>query len=266
VENEKKYNLKIEPINAVGVGPESNILTARTLMKPRAPLNVVASSRFALLPPTMTDVSRNYISVNWEKPDNGGSAIKYYNITITKLDSTKNTQTFTYNIASSNVNTKFTSNITQLTGSYIVDGSYSVVVAAYNGYLTSESSIASNILILPTSAKPSISDIIGYYNSSGLNYAQLIFTINNGIAPGIVITNIKVNGLNANYTTLTDIYGQPINGTGEHTINIPIIYSGSELIIVGNTYSVTLTIIYSSTVESTSEIFVYTPAIRYVTA
>jgi hypothetical protein len=266
VENEKKYNLKIEPINAVGVGPESNILTARTLMKPRTPLNVVASSRFALLPPTMTDVSRNYISVNWEKPDNGGSAIKYYNITITKLDSTKNTQTFTYNIASSNVNTKFTSNITQLTGSYIVDGSYSVVVAAYNGYLTSESSIASNILILPTSAKPSISDIIGYYNSSGLNYAQLIFTINNGIAPGIVITNIKVNGLNANYSTLTDIYGQPINGTGEHTINIPIIYSGSELIIVGNTYSVTLTIIYSSTVESTSEIFVYTPAIRYVTA
>jgi hypothetical protein len=266
VENEKKYNLKIEPINAVGVGPESNILTARTLMKPRAPLNVVASSRFALLPPTMTDVSRNYISVNWEKPDNGGSAIKYYNITITKLDSTKNTQTFTYNIASSNVNTKFTSNITQLTGSYIVDGSYSVVVAAYNGYLTSESSIASNILILPTSAKPSISDIIGYYNSSGLNYAQLIFTINNGIAPGIVITNIKVNGLNANYTTLTDIYGQSINGTGEHTINIPIIYSGSELIIVGNTYSVTLTIIYSSTVESTSEIFIYTPAIRYVTA
>lgn len=266
VENEKKYNLKIEPINAVGVGPESNILTARTLMKPRAPLNVVASSRFALLPPTMTDVSRNYISVNWEKPDNGGSAIKYYNITITKLDSTKNTQTFTYNIASSNVNTKFTSNIIQLTGSYIVDGSYSVVVAAYNGYLTSESSIASNILILPTSAKPSISDIIGYYNSSGLNYAQLIFTINNGIAPGIVITNIKVNGLNANYSTLTDIYGQPINGTGEHTINIPIIYSGSELIIVGNTYSVTLTIIYSSTVESTSEIFVYTPAIRYVTA
>ena len=266
VENEKKYNLKIEPINAVGVGPESNILTARTLMKPRTPLNVVASSRFALLPPTMTDVSRNYISVNWEKPDNGGSAIKYYNITITKLDSTKNTQTFTYNIASSNVNTKFTSNITQLTGSYIVDGSYSVVVAAYNGYLTSESSIVSNILILPTSAKPSISDIIGYYNSSGLNYAQLIFTINNGIAPGIVITNIKVNGLNANYSTLTDIYGQPINGTGEHTINIPIIYSGSELIIVGNTYNVTLTIIYSSTVESTSEIFVYTPAIRYVTA
>ena len=266
VENEKKYNLKIEPVNAVGVGPESNILTARTLMKPRAPLNVVASSKFALLPPTMTDLSRNYISINWEKPDNGGSTIKYYNITITKLDTSKTTQTFTYNIASTNINTKFTSNITQLTSGYIVDGSYSVVVAAYNGYLTSESSIASNILILPTSAKPSISDIIGYYNSSGLNYAQLIFTINNGIAPGIVITNIKVNGLNASYTTLTDIYGQPINGTGEHTINIPLMYSGSELIIVGNTYSVTLTIIYSSTVESTSEIFVYTPAIRYVTS
>ena len=269
VENEKKYNLKIEPVNSVGVGPESAILTARTLMKPRTPLNVIASSRYGLLPPTMTDLSRNYISVNWGKPDNGGSLIKYYNVTVTNAGS-GTSQTFTYNIASTNTNSTFTANITRLTSGtgsgYIVDGSYSVVVSAYNGYLTSDSSTVSKIYILPSSAKPSISDVIGYYNQFGLIYAQLIFTINNAIAEGIVITNIKVNGLNSSYNTLVNIYGQNINGTGEQIINIPTTYSGSELLIVGNTYSLTLTIAYSSGIESTSEIFLYTPEIRYITS
>ena len=273
VENEKKYNLKIEPINSVGVGPESSILTARTLMKPRVPLNVVVSSKYGLLPPTMTDLSRNYISVNWGRPDNGGSVIKYYNVTVTNLGINGTSQTFTYNVNSTNNNinnTTFTANITRLsagTGTgYIVDGSYSVVIAAYNGYLTSDSSTAAKVMILPTSAKPSISDVVGYYNQFGLVYSQLIFTINNGIADGIVITNIKVNGLNSGYETLINIYGQSINGTGEHIINVPTTYSGKELIIVGNTYSLTLTITYSSGVESTSEIFVYTPEIKYISS
>jgi hypothetical protein len=277
VENEKKYNLKIEPVNSVGVGPESTILTARTLMKPRAPLNVVASAKYGLLPPTMTDLSRNYISVNWSKPDDGGSVIKYYNITVTNLGINGTSQSFPFNINSTNKNTNnttFTSNITRLsagTGTgYIVDGSYSVIIAAYNGFLTSESSNVAKITILPTSAKPSISDVIGYYNQFGLNYSQLIFTINNSIVDGIVITNIRVNGLNSTYPgltdTLTDIYGQTINGTGEHIINVPTTYSGNELIIVGNTYSLTLTITYSSGVETTSEIFIYTPEIKYVDA
>ena len=273
VENEKKYNLKIEPINSVGVGPESTILTARTLMKPRSPLNVVASARYGLLPPSMVDLSRNYISVNWGRPDNGGSVIKYYNITITKLGTTGVSQTITYyiNSANSNINnTTFTANITRISSAtgtgYIVDGSYSVIVSAYNGFLTSESSTASTLIILPTSAKPSISDVIGSYNQFGLNYAQLIFTINNGVADGIVITNIRVNGLNSSYPTLTDIYGKTISGTGEHIINVPTTYSGNELIIVGNTYNLTLTIMYSSGVESTSELFVYTPEIRYIAA
>ena len=270
VENEKKYNLKIEPINAVGVGPESTILTARTLMTPRAPLNVVASARYGLLPPSMTDLSRNYISVTWGAPDNGGALIKYYNITVTNLGSSGTSQSFPYNIASTNTNKTFTATVSRFTSGvgtgYIVDGSYSVIVTAYNGYLTSLASAVSNVTILPTSAKPSISDVVGYYNQFGLEYARLIFTINNGIANGIVITNIRVNGLNSSYQTLTDIYGQTINGTGEHTINVPTTYGGSELIIVGNTYTLTLTISYSSSVEATSEIFIYTPEIRYVTA
>ena len=268
VENEKKYNLKIEPVNSVGVGPESTILTARTLMKPRVPLNVVTTAKYGLLPPTMTDLSRNYISVTWEKPDNGGTSIRYYNITVTNLGSSGTSQSFPYNIASTNTASKFTANITRFTSGvgsgYIVDGSYSVIVAAYNGYLTSESSAVSKVTILPTSAKPSISDVVGYYNQFGLNYARLIFTINNGVADGISITNVRVNGLNSRYSPLTDIYDQAINGTGEHTINIPTTYDGDELIIVGNTYNLTLTITYSSGVESTSELFEYTPEIRYI--
>ena len=270
VENEKKYSLKIEPINAVGIGPESSILTARTLMKPRAPLNVVASARYGLSPPSMTDISRNYIVVNWGKPDDGGTRIRYYNITVTNLAGSGASQTFTYNILSTNTDTTFTAAVTRLTSGtgsgFIVDGTYSVIVAAYNGFLTSDSSPVSNVVILPTSAKPAISDIVGYYNQFGLEYAQLIFTINNGIAPGIVILNIRVNGLNTSFDTRVNIYSQEINGTGEHIIRIPSSYRGNEVIIVGNTYNVTLTITYSSGVETTSELFVYTPEIRYITA
>ena len=194
--------------------------------------------------------------------------IKYYNITVTNLGTIGTSQTFTFNIASTNTDSKYTANITRLssgTGTgYIVDGSYSVIVAAFNGYLTSDSSTVAKVIILPTSAKPSISDVVGSYNQFGLNYAILTFTINNGIADGISITNIKVNGFNFTYPTLINIYGQAINGTGEHIINVPATYEGNELIIVGNTYSLTLTISYSSGVESTSELFLYTPEIKYI--
>ena len=273
VENEKKYNLKIEPINSIGVGPESTILTARTLMKPRAPLNVSAYAKYGK-PSFTATTSQNYIVVNWGKPDNGGNLIKYYSITVTNIDSTASiSQTFIYNINSVNANyNTFTSNVTRFTsagssGTSIIPGTYSIVVAAYNGYLTSESSAAVKVSILPTSAKPSISDVVGYYNSTGLDYARLIFTINNSVSDGIFITNIRVNGLNSRYSDqIIDIYGKSINGTGEHTINIPTTYSGNELLIVGNTYNITLTITYSSLVESTSEIFTYTPEIRYLSA
>jgi hypothetical protein len=273
VENEKKYNLKIEPINSVGVGPESTILTARTLMKPRSPLNVTAYAKYGKPSSTVT-ISQNYIVVNWGKPDNGGNLIKYYNVTVTNIDSTTAiSQTFTYNITSTNANNNtFTINVTRFTtagsiGTTIIPGTYSIVLAAYNGYLTSESSATVKVAILPTSAKPSISDIVGYYNSTGLDYARLIFTISERVADGIYITNIRVNGLTSGFDNqLTDIYGKSIGGTGEHTINIPTTYSDKELLVVGNEYKITLTITYSSLVESTSEIFTYTPEIRYLSA
>ena len=100
-----------------------------------------------------------------------------------------------------------------------------------------------------------------------MNYARLIFTISERVADGIFITNIKVNGLGSKFDNqITDIYGKSIGGTGEHTINIPTIYSGNELLTVGNEFKITLTITYSSLVESTSEVFTYTPEIRYLSA
>jgi hypothetical protein len=271
VENEKRYQLKIEPLNVVGAGPESSIITARTLMKPAAPINVNVRVNYGLLPPTMTDISRNYIIVNWDEPnDNGGVIIKSYSITVTNVDVPGVSQTFTRAVSSTNTNKTFTQYINRLSSSlnsnYIGDGTYSVVISAYNGYLRSESSALVNAIVLPTSAKPTIFNMNGYYNAAGLNYVDLIFIINNEIATGIFITGIRVNGLNTSYSTLLNIYNQPITGTGEHIIRIPKTYNSDETIIVGNTYNITLTINYSSGVESTSETFIYTPEIKYIIA
>jgi hypothetical protein len=270
ISNEKTYYLKIEPINFIGVGPESSILTARTLTKPKVPSNVIASARYAI-PPNTQDASRNYISVNWTKPDDGGSLIKSYNITVTNMATNGISQTFTYTVDSTTIkNTTLTTNISRLTSDagtgVIVDGSYSIVVSAFNGYLRSESSTASKVVILPTYSKPSISDVVGYYNQYGLSYARLIFTFNNSIAAGINVAKTIVNGLTTGgYEVLIDIYGIAINGSGEHIINIPATNAGNEYLIVGTTYNITLTTTYDSGESSTSEIFTYTPEIRFLT-
>ena len=269
INNEKTYYLKIEPINFIGVGPESSILTSRTLMKPKVPSNVIASAKYGI-PPNTQDASRNYISVNWTKPDDGGSLIKSYNITVTNMATNGISQTFTYNVDSITIkNTTLTTNISRLTSDsgtgVIVDGSYSIIVSAFNGYLRSESSIASKVVILPTYSKPSISDVVGYYNQFGLSYARLIFTFNNSIAAGINVAKTIVNGLTTGgYEVLIDIYGIAINGSGEHIINIPATNAGNEYLIVGNTYNITLTTTYDSGESSTSEIFTYTPEIRFL--
>ena len=238
-------------------------------MKPKVPSNVIASAKYGI-PPNTQDVSRNYISVNWTKPDDGGSLIKSYNITVTNMATNGISQTFTYNVDSTTIkNTTLTINISRLTSDagtgVIVDGSYSIVVSAFNGYLRSESSTASKVVILPTYSKPSISDVVGYYNQFGLSYARLIFTFNNSIAAGINVAKTIVNGLTTGgYEVLIDIYGIAINGSGEHIINIPATNAGNEYLIVGNTYNITLTTTYDNGESSTSEVFTYTPEIRFL--
>jgi hypothetical protein len=262
--NENKYQIKIEPINSIGVGPESAIITARTLMKPGAPLNIVLSPNYGLLPPIFTDISRNYINITWNKPDTGGSIIKYYNITITPPTSIGSLVSYPYNISSTDTRTSYSANIGNLNNNYLVDGSYSVVMETYNGYLTSVQSARSFVTIAPLSAKPSIFNIEGYYVSTGLVYAELTFSINTATQSSNAITNIIVNGFTGAYQTTRNSDNQLISGTGEHKFRIPASSSGTEIIVVGTQYYITITLVYQNGEKQTSEVFSYTPDIRYL--
>jgi len=262
--NESKYQIKIEPINSVGIGPESAIINARTLMKPGVPTNIIITSKYGLLPPSITDMSRNYINITWSKPDTGGTVIKYYNITFTPPASLGSGLTYPYNISSTDTRTSYSADIGVLNNLYLVDGSYSIIMETYNGYLTSNESARVFFTINPTSAKAFIYNIEGYYTSSGLSYADMTFSINTQWQIANPITSVKVNGLNATYSTSLNTDNQPISGTGQHKIRIPATNAGSEIIIVGTEYNVTITLIYRDGQQQTSELFSYTPEIRYL--
>ena len=265
LDNQNKYDIKLEPINAVGLGPESAIITARTLMKPSAPTDLVLTPKYGLLPPVITDVSKNYINITWKKPDTGGSPITIYYITITPDTSTP--ITIIYTVASSDTRTTFSSDIGRLGQNELSVGSYSVVLQAYNGYLTSLDSSIVNITVKPTSAKANIVNIEGKYGLNGLEYADMTFTINTSWVDTNKISTIKVNGLNRVFQTNLNSFNQEIAGTGEHKIRIPVSNTGGDIILVGQTYSVTITLVFSSTgEEQTSEIFSYTPEIKYTAA
>jgi hypothetical protein len=272
--NENKYEIKIEPINTVGVGAESAIITARTLMKPAAPTGVVVTAKYGILPPVLVDASGNYINIIWTKPNTGGSPIKLYNITITPPPPTGSTVstsiTVPYNVSTTDTRTSYSADIGRISTSLIVDGVYTVTISAYNGYIYSNESTISTVTIKPKSAKPSIYAIDGSYTSSGLSYAEMTFYIQTEIAQGVTISTVKVNGLNTSYSTNTNIYSQIFAGlpggiTGEHKIRIPATSAGREVIVVGTTYSVSVTLVFSNGLEQTSELFSYTPEIKYLT-
>jgi len=267
--NENKYEIKIEPINTVGVGAESAIITARTLMKPAAPSGILLTAKYGLLPPVISDASGNYINVVWSKPDTGGSPIKLYNITITP-PSPLTSITVPFNVSTTDSRTSYSADIGRISTSLIADGVYSVKISAYNGYIYSNESTISTVTVRPTSAMPSIYAIDGTYTSSGLSYAEMTFYINTEIAAGVNISTVKVNGLNTSYSTNTNIYSQIFSGlkggiTGEHKIRIPARSAGREVIVVGTTYSVSVTLVFSNGSEQTSELFSYTPEIKYLT-
>lgn len=262
--NQNKYEIKIEPINRVGVGPESSIITARTLMKPGIPTNVLMTAKFGLLPGLITDVNRNYLNVTWNRPDSGGTAIKYYNITITPPASMGSNVTYPFNISANDIMTSYNSNIATINSNNIIDGSYSVVIEGNNGYLPSNESARAFVTVEPSSAKAIILNIDGYYSQVGLQYAEMTFTINTIFAG--TISYIRVNGLNLPYELNPALNNdrQPIAGTGEHKIRIPALSSGKEIIVVGTEYLVTITLVYQNGEQQTSELFNYTPEIRYI--
>lgn len=263
--NENKYEIKIEPINSVGVGPESAIITARTLMTPSAPFNVVSSAKYGILPPVHALTPGSYINVTWSKPNTGGSPITLYNITVT-IPPTGTTLTIPFSVSASDTRTSFSSNIARLGQSSLTPGAtYSIVVQAFNGYLTSVESARTSVTVLPTSAKATIFNIDGFYTTSGLQYVDMTFTINTAWVDTNQISTVRVNGLNTAFQTNLNIYNQVINGTGEHKIRIPANISGRDVIVVGQTYSLTITLVFSSTrEEQTSESFLYTPEVRYL--
>lgn len=263
LENENKYNIKLEPINQIGTGPESAIITARTLMKPTVPANVVVTAKYGLLASVITDISRNYINITWNKSDSGGSPVTIYYITITPPTPLQ-PLTILYNVASTDTRTSFSSDIGRFGQNDLITGAYSVVLQGYNGYLTSAETTPVNVTVRPTTTKASIISIIGTYSASGLEYADLTFTINTTWVDTNKISTVKVNGFNVAFQTNLNIFNQEIAGTGEHKIRIPSIKSGSDVIVVGTAYSITITLVFSVTnEEQTSETFSYTPEIKY---
>jgi hypothetical protein len=263
LENENKYNIKIEPINQVGTGPQSTILTARTLMKPSAPMNIVLTSKYGLLPSVITDISRSYINIAWDKPDTGGNPITIYYITITP-PSPLQPLTILYNVANSDTRTSFTSDIGRFGQNELITGTYSVVIQAYNGYLNGIESNKSLVTIKPTTTKAVIVNIIGFYTVAGLDYAEMTFTINTPWVDTNKISTVRVNGLNVLFDTKVNIFNQEIAGTGEHKIRIPAIKDGREIIVVGTAYTLSITLVFSLTSEEqTSDTFSYNPEIKY---
>ena len=84
------------------------------------------------------------------------------------------------------------------------------------------------------------------------------------------ISAVKVNGLNAEYQTDVNTANQIFAGlsggiTGEHKIRIPATSGGRDIIVVGTTYSVSVTLVFTATSQTqTSELFSYTPEIKYL--
>jgi hypothetical protein len=274
--NQSKYEIKIEPINSIGIGPESAIITARTLMAPSAPMNVILTSVYGLLPPIFTVTPGSYINVTWTKPDTGGNPITLYNVTVTIPPSPSTSLTATtitfpqkvVNVSSTNMQTTYSMNIGRLGQVALIPNvSYSIVVQAFNGYLTSPESTRASVTVLPTSAKATIFDIQGGYTTSGLQYAEMTFSIDTTWVDTNQISTVRVNGLNMAFQTNLNIYNQIINGTGEHKIRIPAKNSsGQGIIVIGQSYSITITLVFSLTrEEQTSESFLYTPEVRYLT-
>lgn len=255
--NDSKYELKIEPINSVGIGPESAIITARTLMKPAIPTGILITAKYGLLPPVIVDTSNNYINIIWRKPDTGGKLIKLYNITITPPPSgtppVSTLVTVPYNVSATDTRTTYSTDIGRLgTTIGIPDGIYSITISAFNGYLYSPESTPSVVTVLPRSAKPTIFAIDGTYTSAGLIYAEMIFSIQSAIVGNISV--VKVNGLNTEYQTDVNTTNQVFVGlsggiTGEHTIRIPATSGGKEIIVVGTTYSVSVTLVFTTPVS-----------------
>jgi hypothetical protein len=165
LENQNKYDIKIEPVNSIGVGPESVIITARTLMKPSVPLNIVLTPKYGVLSNISPTTPINYFNIRWDKPDTGGNPITQYNVTVTEPAPSLKRTTISYAIVSTDSRTTFNYDIGILGQTLLIPGSYTVVMEAFNGYLTSNESLVSIVTLKSITQIPRIISIKGEYNN-----------------------------------------------------------------------------------------------------
>ena len=265
LENESTYNLKIEPINSVGKGAESRILTARTLMKPSPPLNIACVARYGV-PPANTGISSkiNYITVTWTRPDNGGSVISSYNITIV------DNETKLFNVSILSQPTTYTYTITTLNSRFINSGTnYSIALTSKNSNFTSISSAATPVFIEPITSKLTIIGIDITYVATNLTGVFVRFAVGSFNYRDNPITNIRVSGLGGSgtniYETTKNSDNIDITGSGEHKIFVPYVTSNILLLQVGNVYNITINARFGSssyTDDTRSESFRISPSIR----
>jgi hypothetical protein len=127
---------------------------------------------------------------------------------------------------------------------------------AFNGYLTSNESLVSIVTLKSITQIPRIISIKGEYNKENvLLSADLTFSINDPWVDENKITTINVRGFTKNlYQTTTNNQGQPIVGTGQHTITIPQKASdGSTILNQSEEYNeITIQFVFSLTGEGTA--------------
>ena len=255
LENQNKYDIKIEPVNSIGVGPESVIITARTLMKPSVPLSIVLTPKYGVLS-NIRSVSINYFNIRWDKPDTGGNPITQYNVTVTEPAPSLKRTTISYAIVATDSRTTFNYDIGILGQTLLIPGSYSVVMEAFNGYLTSNESLVSIVTLKSITQIPRIINIKGVYDTANvLLSADLTFSINDPWVDENKITTINVRGFTKTlYQTTTNNQGQSIVGTGQHTITIPQKASdGSTILNQSEEYTeITIQFVFSLTGEGTA--------------
>lgn len=252
LENKKTYSIKIEPINVVNVGPESLVLTVPTLTSPDPPTNIVVSARYGKPPVLDSDnMNKNYISISWGKPDNGGSIIASYNINIyskaTVAGASDIQETITYSVTSDS-QTTFTHYISKLSNN-VLSGIFTISMTTKNTIFESVSSSSTIIVFQPSSAKLYIdtNGITIYRSGTMLSYILINFSIGT-FNPDIQITSIKVYGLgndgSQSYEIPTDNAGTRITSSGPYTISVPASSDRAtgniQYLIPGNTHNISI--------------------------